>query len=306
MKTLTTLVGVLALATLSHAQNNVSWVASTGNDSNTCVRTSPCRTFQVAYSKTNPGGVIHAVDAADYGELTISKSLTLDGGNSGAVITGILGTALTLSSAAEAVNIRNLTIHQLGGPLSGILMLLAGSGTVNIENVAITTVVNTRGISIQSNGSDSGAATQVNLRNVSINGFGTGVSTLIGQLTADRLSTNVTANGVWLTGNWVNATFRDSVFHTPGGNGVLASSDINSQITRSAMFERCEFALSTQGLTTFQSPQGSPIVVKISNSVFANNVSAIGQDGGTVISYRNNAFSGNIFDGNPPLTTSFK
>src|ERR1700761_8011220 len=64
----------------AHAQATRTWVSGTGNDGNPCSRTSPCETFAGAYAKTAAGGEIDALDPGGFGTLTISKSITIDGG----------------------------------------------------------------------------------------------------------------------------------------------------------------------------------------------------------------------------------
>ena len=204
------------------------------------------------------------------------------------------------------MTIRNLAIYVGTAPFNGIVMYLASTATVNIENVSIATVINSYGIIVNSNGSDNGSETLVNLHNVDINGRGSGVSMYVGQLTADRLSANTKVNALLLAGKWLSATIRDSVFHAPNGSALNISSDINSQNPKSLMIEHCELGHSGGGLSVYQAAQAPPLTVRLSNTLFSNNMVGIVQDGGTVISYRNNVFAGNLSDGNPPLSASLK
>src|SRR2546422_2478642 len=61
------------------AQANRTWVSGVGDDVNPCSRTAPCKTFAGAISKTAAGGEIDALDPGGFGEVTITKSLTIDG-----------------------------------------------------------------------------------------------------------------------------------------------------------------------------------------------------------------------------------
>ena len=67
-------------ASLAHAQASRTWVSGVGDDANPCSRTAPCKTFAGAISRTAPGGEIDALDPAGYGTVTITKSITIDGG----------------------------------------------------------------------------------------------------------------------------------------------------------------------------------------------------------------------------------
>src|SRR5437867_2251038 len=62
----------------AHALNTKSWVSGAGLDTNACTRAAPCLTFAHALTQTNAGGSINCLDQADYGTLTIDKSITID------------------------------------------------------------------------------------------------------------------------------------------------------------------------------------------------------------------------------------
>src|SRR6516225_1822563 len=71
----TTLACTLA-STAAHARARV-FVASYGNDANTCTFGSPCKTFQVAINAVDPGGEVTAIDSAGFGPLFIIKAVTI-------------------------------------------------------------------------------------------------------------------------------------------------------------------------------------------------------------------------------------
>ena len=57
------------------AQASRTWVSGIGDDANPCSRTSPCKTFAGAISKTVAGGEINCLDPGGFGALTITKSI---------------------------------------------------------------------------------------------------------------------------------------------------------------------------------------------------------------------------------------
>src|SRR3954467_6116311 len=65
----------------AHAQATRTWVSGVGDDVNPCSRTAPCKTFAGAISKTANGGIINVMDDGGFGTLTITKSITVDGGH---------------------------------------------------------------------------------------------------------------------------------------------------------------------------------------------------------------------------------
>src|SRR5262245_9736475 len=54
-----------------------TYVSGTGKDNNPCSASSPCQTFQAALALTLPGGEVYVLDSANYGPVTINKSVTI-------------------------------------------------------------------------------------------------------------------------------------------------------------------------------------------------------------------------------------
>ena len=81
MKRMTVVVALafpICTASTAFAQVNFdSYVASTGSDSNNCVRLAPCGTYTRAFAQTAAGGIIHAVDASAFGALTSTVGRTV-------------------------------------------------------------------------------------------------------------------------------------------------------------------------------------------------------------------------------------
>jgi hypothetical protein len=115
----TTLVPALYTAP-AHAQATRTWVSGTGNDANPCSRTSPCETFAGAIAKTVAGGEIDALDPGGFGALTITKSITIDGG--GGTVASVLatsGSGITVAAGAnDIVVIKNVRFQGLLGNAS--------------------------------------------------------------------------------------------------------------------------------------------------------------------------------------------
>src|SRR5881409_1772379 len=80
LKTLAIATFIFAFASLAQAQASRTWVSGVGDDANPCSRTAPCKTWAGAISKTLAGGEIDALDPGGFGAVTITKSITLDGG----------------------------------------------------------------------------------------------------------------------------------------------------------------------------------------------------------------------------------
>jgi Right handed beta helix region len=144
-----------AAATSSH-----TWVAGYGNDANPCSVTQPCATFTAAHTATSAGGVISVLSPGDFGAVTISKSITIDGGAIGGNITFTGGEGIYISAGtSDTVILRHLTVNGLNAGQDAIYLYQARylviedcdvEGFVSIglgfgsQSAANVTVTNTR------------------------------------------------------------------------------------------------------------------------------------------------------------------
>src|SRR5262244_1353456 len=134
---------VLLGTTLMSAQATRTWVSGVGDDASPCSRTAPCKTWAGAISKTAPGGEIDALDPGGFGALTITKSITLDGGGGQVASILVAGTnGLVVAAASnDVVTIRNVRLEGFLGNgnsnagLNGIYVISAGQ--LHIENCYI-------------------------------------------------------------------------------------------------------------------------------------------------------------------------
>ena len=120
-------------ASPAQAQN---WVSSTGDNANNCTRTAPCRTFQGAHDDATPGETIYCVDAAIYGYVEITKSITIDcSGTHGAIHSATDG--MIINGTGISVTLRNITIAASASPLGGVGIVISEAAFVDIENVVV-------------------------------------------------------------------------------------------------------------------------------------------------------------------------
>jgi hypothetical protein len=101
----------------THAQATRTWVSGVGD--NPCSRTAPCKTFAGAISKTAPGGEINALDPGGFGAVTITKSITIDGGGGQIASVLVAGTNGIIVSAAatDVVILRNIRLDGILEPI---------------------------------------------------------------------------------------------------------------------------------------------------------------------------------------------
>ena len=137
------LLAYFVLATcVAQAQASRTWVSGVGDDANPCSRTAPCNTFAGAISKTAAGGEIDALDPAGFGAVTITKSMTLDGGGGQVASVLVSGTnGIVVSAGAnDTVTLRNLSINGLASGINGV-KFVSGSA-LHVEHCTIFNFAN--------------------------------------------------------------------------------------------------------------------------------------------------------------------
>ena len=142
---LCTLLALMAFPAGAFAQATRTWVSGVGDDANPCSRTAPCKTWAGAISKTAAGGEIDALDPGGFGALTITKSITIDGGAGQVASVLVAGTNgfVVAASPSDHVILRNLRFQGLLGDGSnpggaGINGVVFRSGaSLRLDNVTI-------------------------------------------------------------------------------------------------------------------------------------------------------------------------
>jgi hypothetical protein len=121
------------LAVPANAQTAIrTYVSITGNDTNPCSLTAPCRHFQAAVNLTSLGGEVDALDPGGYGAFTISQAITIEGQGWSYVAPGPSGDAISISAGSGNVVLRGLSLNGVGatGTTNGIVFNAGGSLTV--------------------------------------------------------------------------------------------------------------------------------------------------------------------------------
>lgn len=254
---------ILASALFCAAQGAPrTWVSSAGDDNNPCNPIAPCKSFAGALTKTAVSGEINCLGPGGYGPVTISVSVTIDCTGTFGGITVASGSAITINaSSSGVVKLRGLSINGLGTAANGISI---GTGIkVSIENTVIDGFIS-NGISMTTTN-----ATSLMISNSSIrNNNGDGVHITPGSVTpsvGSIVNTQIIGNGV----NGLNIQ----------GSDIAVS---NCMISRNGTG-----ILATQNGT-----------VRISgNTVSENSIGLTPATKGFIVSYGNNAVSGNASNG---------
>ena len=121
----------------AHAQATRTWVSGTGDDSNPCSRTSPCKSFAGALTKTARAGVITVLDAGGFAPVIIRKSITIDG-------TGVPASVLAQLATGISIDIPITPTHTRRDPrivrIRGLLITGADTGVNGINVIAANKV----------------------------------------------------------------------------------------------------------------------------------------------------------------------
>jgi len=123
---------------ITMAQATRTWVSGVGDDVNPCSRTAPCKTLAGAISKTAAGGEINILDPGGFGAVTITKSITIDGGG---IIGSILSSAtngIIINAPDGLVTIRNFSINGAGTTLGTNGIRVIAVKKIHIENCTLS------------------------------------------------------------------------------------------------------------------------------------------------------------------------
>jgi hypothetical protein len=278
------------------AQSTRTWVSGVGDDVNPCSRTAPCKTFAGAISKTAICGEIDAHEPAGDGSVTITKSITIDGGGVHASVlysgtSGIVVNLTTPDSCQGTVILRNLSFNGINTGINGIRLVGTMVTNLHIEHVDIARNTQ-RGIDI----SPSVTGDKVYLHDVDIRnntGDGIGVSPgatnkvffsadhvrsrqnggaglhfandAVGTISDSEFQRN--ANGVQLDASSVHVGLVDCRLSENSSNGLQVSGGVSTFIDRVSIFDN------STGLLNFGNVRG------FSNNAIANNGVDIGGGG---------------------------
>jgi hypothetical protein len=281
------------------AQATRTWVSGVGDDVNPCSRTAPCKTFAGAISKTFINGEIDCLDPGGFGTVTITKSITIDGGS---------GFGSILASGTNGVNI-NIAVNANDPNRRVTLRRLSINGTG--ASGAVGTATGIRGVNITTNG-----AKQVNIENCYINNFTTvGIDGAFAEtgaaLTVRDTNISNTAIGIQMntTTGFVLGMF-DNVRIDKMTTGIN-SKDRSFMTVRNAFISNCTTAgiavvapTNSNGLNvestvlysvgTGIAAGGAGTKVDISNTSILDNTNPATSTGATLNSHGNNQIANNV------------
>src|ERR1051325_7770127 len=115
----------MTVASMAQAQATRTWVSGVGDDVNPCSRTAPCKTYAGAISKTAKDCEISTLDPGGFGTVTITKSITINGGGAGQGYGSILaslvnGIIVNITDPADVRKTVRLDWLNINGAITGL------------------------------------------------------------------------------------------------------------------------------------------------------------------------------------------
>src|SRR5688572_18232013 len=288
---------VLVVASAAQAQATRTWVSGVGDDVNPCSRTAPCKTFAGAISKTAAKGTISVLDPGGFGAVTITKSITIDGGGIvGSILAAGINGVVVNAGATDVVRLRNISIDGAGTGIDGV-RFLAG-GTLIIENVRINDFT-ADGVKFQPSGNSRLVIADSHISNIT----GSAVHTVPGAAGSAVASLHdvrlySSGFGVKAEDRTNQMSIRDSFIGNHLNSGVQAQS---TAAVVSVNVDNCH--ISNNGLTNAGAAgvkaKGDSATVNISESLVTGNPNGLGPEtGGAIVSFGSNRVVFNTVNGN--------
>jgi hypothetical protein len=290
----------LAVQTAAYAQATRTWVSGVGDDANPCSRTAPCKTFAGAISKTAARGVISVLDPGGFGAVTITKSITIDGGGVDGSILGALTTGIIVNAGVnDAVHIRNISIDGAANGVNGIR--LSNGRALFLDNVTIREFSG-NGVFFNPTGSSRLVVTD----SVFSDNGGVGIDVQPGASGFARVS--IASSKLYGNSHGLRAqdrsvvSIRNSALTLNNNSGVFALSTaqaVEVSVDDCQISNNGESNASSAGVKS----SGSLASVLISGNVITGNYHGIyGISGGDIFSFGSNRIATNEIDGVPSGT----
>lgn len=287
----------LLFATNASAQTTRVYVAVSGNDTNQCTISAPCKTVFKAISVVDVRGEVIITENGDYDGFFVAKSVTVAAtpGVNAAIVVSSSGNAIwALLTPADTVTFRNLNLKgtaPFGVATIGIQN--SHTGTMYVDGCTFTgfdtAILTTSGPGYvfihDSVFRDNSFA--VSLQGPQSEGFLTAV------VAGCTMESN--AKGVSVGGRVV-ATIRDSIFAN-NDHGVSVKPAVANQRAE-AVVDNCTMTGNNRGISA--NSNGGSAIVRVTRSTITKSVFDGVQilNGATVYTLQNNTINGNLVDVN--------
>jgi hypothetical protein len=279
-----------------------TFVSASGDDASPCTRDAPCLTFAAALRNTSAGGEIDALDPGDFGPVTLTGSMTIDGG--GGSVAGALvasGTrGITVNAGAnDAVNLRGLVFDGYGETGASGVVFNSGS-RLQVEHCTFQGF-DTAGIAFTP-GAGSATTAQMFVEDSTMVGNAYGVSVIpTAGIAAAVTLTRVHLDQNSITGLIADGTNGSGPIQVAVGDGSASLNADNGITVTSAMagvtMDVIRTTIAANGSAGIQSQGGAASVTVGSSQIRGNATGLQSIGGGALLSYANNQVTGNGSNG---------
>jgi hypothetical protein len=289
-----------------------TFVSAAGSDTNNCTNvTTPCRHLAAAYAATSPNGEIYVLDPANYGALTITGPVSIEG-HGWASIAPVSGSAAITIAAnpGDKINIIGVVLDGTA-VINSTGILFEGGGTLTVRDSVIRDFTED-GIDFAPNSSNpiqffisNTLVSDNGLTGVNISPSGSGTTT--GVIDRVQIQNNATDGLIVISNSTqtINVTISDSVSAKNGNDGIAADSFGGTMVQ--VMVRNCTVANNTaNGLEANSTAPGATLRVTRS-TITGNGIAWAAAASGVVSSYADNNIDGNSSgDTPPPPTIAYK
>lgn len=250
-----------------------TWVSATGSDANTGTAAKPYADFATAVANTAAGGIVSVLGPGDYGPVTITQSITIDGTGGGSIGFAGAGEGIYIDpSVASTIVLRNLAVDGGGTGSDGIFI----ASTVPVAVNVVIDSCQIEGFTQIGVGLGSEGPEYVVIRNTVITGGTLGVRTFqsnpIGTPNDHVSLDHVTIQGATTAGVFT----RDGNVDISNSNIVQSLVGIQADSSATLSVESTMITSNTNGVCIYS---GSTVVLR--NTDLYDNGTAVESCGGT-------------------------
>jgi len=289
----------------AQAQAARTFVSAAGSDSNNCINVAtPCRHFAAAYAATAAEGEIDVLDPANYGALTISHGISVEG-HGWASVSAVSGEASITINGGDKINISGVILDG-GGVANNTGIQFNAGGSLTVRDSVIRNF-GAGGINFQPSAS---SPSQLSVSNTLVsdtdnNGIQiipSGSGTIAGVLDHVEMENNLDGLYVSTSTQTINVTVSDSVSANNRIVGIAGFS--NGGTTVNIMVRNSTIANNkSNGLSV----GGAGAQIWVTRSTITGNGNGWSTDGiGTMSSYADNNIDGNTTGNTAPLPVGYK
>jgi hypothetical protein len=282
-----------------------TFVSAAGSDSNNCTNVAtPCRHLAAAYAATAPNGEIYVLDPANYGSVTITHAVSIEGHGWASIAPPSGGNAITINAnTGDKINIIGVVLDGTALTLTTGIVFNSG-GTLTVRDSVIR---NFSGDGIQF-GPTTSTQSQLFVSNTLVSDNGnngisidpTGSGTVNSVVDHVHIENNgrfgLVAESATQT---INVTVSDSLSAGNAASGIFADA------TAKIMVRNCTIANNGEdGLET----SGTGATIRVTRSTVTGNANGWEVFGaGAVLSYGDNNIDGNTnVNTEPPGPLTYK